>query len=223
MKILLVEDEQRLSQVIQKGLKKLCYAVDVAFDGEEALEMIEINFYDLIILDLNIPKINGLKVLEKTRETNNHIKILILSAKNTIEDKITGLDLGANDYLEKPFDFLELAARISNLLRWKFISENTIITCGVLKIDTASKSALLKDNVIQLTNKEYAILEYLALNMDRFVSTEEIIEHVWDSDVDPFSNTFKYHIHSLKKKIGSDNIINARGRGYKLCEVNYEA
>ena len=220
MKILLVEDEKTLSNIICKGLKKLNYVVDNAFDGEEALDLFYINTYDLIILDINLPKLDGFEVLKKIRKINNEIKIIILSAKNMVQDKILGLDLGANDYLEKPFDFLELEARIRNLLRWKFVKNDNILNIGCLKIDTIKKQVFVENNEVVLTNKEYGILEYLCLNRDRFVLAEEIIEHVWESDFNFFSNTFKFHIHSLKKKLNKDGIIkNTRGKGYIICEV----
>lgn len=220
MKVLLVEDEKTLSSIISKGLRKLSYAVDSAFDGQEALDFFYINNYDLIILDINIPKLDGFEVLKRIRNTDNHIKIIILSAKNMVEDKVLGLDLGANDYLEKPFDFLELEARIRNLLRWEFVKIENVIYIGSLKIDTIKKQVYIDSKEIILTNKEYAILEYLGLNKDRFILAEEIIEHVWESDFDLFSNTFKFHIHSLKKKLNKDGIIkNIRGKGYTICEI----
>ena len=220
MKILLVEDEKTLSSIISKGLKKLSYAVDSAFNGQEALDLFNVNDYDLIILDINIPKIDGFEVLKIIREFDNQIKIIILSAKNMVQDKVLGLDLGANDYLEKPFDFLELEVRIRNLLRWQFIKSENIIHIGNLKINTIKKQVYVNNVEISLTNKEYGILEYLALNKDRFVLSEEIIEHVWESDFDLFSNTFKFHIHSLKKKLNQEGIIkNVRGKGYIICEV----
>lgn len=215
MKILLVEDEARLSQIIAKGLKKLSYAVDCAYDGQEALELFEINDYDLIVLDLNLPIVDGFSVLRTIRSQNQAVKIIILSAKNTTADKINGLDLGANDYLEKPFDFLELEARIRNLLRWSFTSDTATLTFGNLSIDTAAKTPYLANTAIALTNKEYGILEYLALNANKYSTAEEIIEHVWCSDADPFSNSFKFHIHSIKKKLGG-HIENIRGKGYKI-------
>lgn len=222
VKILLVEDEKTLSKVIAKGLKKLGYAVDTVYDGENAIEYTGINQYDIVILDLNIPIIDGLDVLKEIRKTDNQLKVLILSARSEIEDKIIGLDLGANDYLEKPFDFNELAARIRNLLRWSFVQTDTVISCleGYIEINVLSKTVTVKGIDVELTKKEYSILEYLAYHKERVVSTEELIEHVWDSEVDLFSNSFKFHMHSLKKKLGSDYagvIKNIRGQGYTLC------
>lgn len=217
MKILIVEDERSLAGILQKGLKKLGFAVDTAFDGEEALYLIELNSYDLIVLDLNLPKVNGFDILKHIRENSNLTKVLILSAKNQVEDKVRGLDLGANDFLEKPFDFLELAARIRNLLRWEFKTGKDITVFQDLVIDFSKKSVMKQDSKIPLTNKEFGILEYLAKNRDRYVGTEEIIDHVWDSDADLFSNSFKFHISSLRKKLDTEGaIVNIRGKGYKF-------
>ena len=218
MKILLVEDEKELSDAIKRGLEKLSYVLDTAYDGEEAINMLFTNSYNLVILDLNLPKVDGLEVLREIRKRNNEIKVIILSARNQIEDKVTGLELGSNDYLEKPFDFKELVARIDNLLRWSFTQRDTIINYDRLKIDTARKIVYVDSKDIQLTNKEYGILEYLVYNNDRIVSGEEIMEHVWNEDSDIlFSTSFNYHVSSLRKKIQIEDIIkNIRGKGYFL-------
>lgn len=217
MKLLLVEDEYRLASVVQKGLKKSGFAVDTAYDGESALELIGINEYDLVILDLNLPKVDGFTVLHEIRKISNTIKVLILSSRNHVKDKVQGLDLGANDYLEKPFDFLELVARIRNLLRWEFVLENSVVSFGTIDINLSTQS-VTKDGIpVLLTKKEYSILEYLVKNRTRYISAEEIIEHVWESDVDLFSNSFKFHISSLKKKLSTENIIvTVRGKGYRF-------
>lgn len=217
MKLLLVEDEYRLASVVQKGLKKSGFAVDTAYDGESALELIGINEYDLVILDLNLPKVDGFTVLHEIRKISNTIKVLILSSRNHVKDKVQGLDLGANDYLEKPFDFLELVARIRNLLRWEFVLENSVVSFGAIDINLSTQS-VTKDGIpVSLTKKEYSILEYLVKNRTRYISAEEIIEHVWESDVDLFSNSFKFHISSLKKKLSTENIIvTVRGKGYRF-------
>jgi len=226
LKLLLVEDEKMLSSVISKGLKKMGYAVDHAYDGEDALELTELHEYDLVILDLNIPGMDGIEVLKTLRQSKKELKVLILSARNEVEDKVSGLDAGANDYLSKPFDFNELAARIRNLLRWSFTQTESVIVCGLLTVNTLSKTVKMGYKTIHLTKKEYAILEYLAFHRGRVISAEEIIEHVWDSETDLFSNSFKFHIHSLKKKlsVGTDEYIkNVRGQGYILSEEdNYE-
>ncbi|MFC5528806.1 response regulator transcription factor [Cohnella yongneupensis] len=223
MKVLVVEDGLSMQKAIGTGLRKFGYAVDVASDGEQALQLAEVNEYDAIVLDLNLPKLDGLDVLRAIRESNQEIKVLILSARSEVEDKISGLDIGANDYMAKPFHFRELEARLRALLRRKFIVTNTQVSHGHLKIDSALKQAYAKDNKIDLTKKEYGILEYLLQHKDKVVSAEEIMEHVWDSQTDLFSNSFKVHINSLKKKLavhlGDQEVIkNLRGIGYFIAE-----
>ncbi len=224
MKILLVEDEEMLSKIVSKGLEKLGYAVDKAFDGEEALYNYEVNEYDLIILDLNIPKIEGLEVLKNIRKNDLETKVLILSAKTKVSDRVLGLDLGANDYLVKPFDFEELNARIRNLLRRNFTVTSPIIEFNDFKIDTNAKSVIFDSNIVELTPKEYNILEYLAFNLNTVISAEQLVEHVWDSDFNSFSNVLRYHMHSLKKKLAEhseDEIIRTiRGQGYIIGGTN---
>ena len=221
MKLLIVEDEVLLSRSLSKGLRRLGYAVDCAFDGEEALELLEINAYDLMVLDINIPKINGLDVLKKIREAGSRLPVIILSAKNTVFDKVKGLDCGSNDYLTKPFDFLELEARIRNLLRQNTGLNDSVVRCGEASIDTSAKKAYWGGTLLDLTKKEYSILQYLLHHPDTVISAEELIEHVWDSEGDLFSNSFRFHIHSLRKKIKdagstSDFIITIRGQGYMV-------
>lgn len=223
MKILLVEDEELLSNAIVKGLRKYNYAVDCAYDGEEALELYHINQYDLMILDLNLPKIDGLEVLARIREHDSALRVLILSARSSIADKVAGLDSGSNDYLSKPFDFFELEARIRALLRQEVILKNVELSSGSLKLNTASRLVYWNNNQIDLTKKEFSILEYLMTHMDKIISAEELIEHVWDSDTNLFSNSFRFHISSLRKKLaavsGDDNlIITIRNQGYSMAK-----
>ena len=227
MKLLLVEDEVLLSKSIAKGLRKLGYIIDCAYDGEEAIDLYELNNYDLMILDINLPIINGMDVLKYIREKDTELRVIILSARNTVEDKIKGLDNGSNDYLTKPFDFMELEARIRSLLRQDIICKNSILKSGKLSINTATRKAYINNIRIDLTKKEYSILDYLMHNMDRVVSAEELIEHIWDSDIDLFSNSFRFHIHSLRKKIeiagSSDEYINTiRGQGYMMTNIEEE-
>ncbi|MDC7286828.1 response regulator transcription factor [Blautia schinkii] len=223
MKLLLTEDEVLLSAAIAKGLRKRGYAVDCAYDGEEALELYSINEYDLMILDLNLPKIDGLEVLRRIREQDSVLRILILSARSSVPDKIAGLDGGSNDYLTKPFDFAELEARIRALLRQEFYMKDVNLYCGSLRIDTAARRVYWKDTPVELANKEYSILEYLMSNQGKVISPEELIEHVWDSERDPFSNSFRFHISSLRKKLsavsGTDSLIlTLRGQGYRMAD-----
>ena len=226
VKILIVEDEIIMHGIIIKGLRKVGYALDSAYDGEEALMMFDMNEYDLIVLDLNLPKINGMDVLKQIRMRNKEVKILILSARSDVEDRIRGLDAGSNDYLVKPFDFHELEARIRCLLRRNFIQNDVLQTYNNMTIDTAKKLVLVEGDKCELTKKEYSILEYLLLHKNRVISTEELIEHVWDSETDLFSNSFKFHMSSLKRKLATSgaNIVikNLRGQGYMVEEVGGE-
>lgn len=220
MKILLVEDEKLLSKSVAKGLAMLGYAVDCAYDGEEALYLYEINEYDLMILDLNLPKVDGMEVLRRIRAQDADFRILILSARNSLDDKITGLDSGSNDYLTKPFEFAELEARIRSLLRRDFTTRDTTLRCGRLGMDTAARRVFCEGKEIELTRKEYALLEYLMTHAGRVMSAEELIEHAWDSEADLFSNSFRFHIHSLRKKLeaagAGDYIVTQRGQGYRI-------
>ena len=227
MKILVVEDDMSIQNALSKGLNKFGYAVDTALDGEEALELLDINEYDGVILDLNLPKVDGIDVLRKVRQKDKELNVLILSARSEIDDKILGLDMGANDYMEKPFNFRELEARLRALLRRKFIQSDIKINHGDIELDTALKSVYIKDNKVDLTKKEYGIFEYLLMNKDKIVSAEEIIEHIWNSETDLFSDSLKVHINSLKKKIRQhihegEIIKNTRGIGYSIVEVEDE-
>lgn len=218
MKILIVEDEIQLQVILAKGLKKCGYAVDTASDGEEALDQFEVNEYDLIVLDLNLPKIDGMDVLREIRKNNQTVKILILSARHDIHDRVLGLDDGANDYLVKPFDFHELEARIRCLTRQQVVTHSTLITLHGITLNLAKCTAMIGVEDLNLTKKEFSILRYLFLNKNKVISAEQLIEHVWDSDSDMFSNSFKFHMSSLRKKIsakGSAEVIKTyRGQGY---------
>ena len=220
MKILIVEDEYQLQKIVAKGLRKCGYAVDTAIDGEVALEQFEVNEYDLIILDLNLPKVDGMDVLREIRKKNLTVKVLILSARHDINDRVAGLDDGANDYLVKPFDFHELEARIRCLLRQQIVTHQTQFILHGITLDLAKCVAMIGSEDINLTKKEFSILRYLMFNKNKVISAEQIIEHVWDSDRDMFSNSFKFHMSSLRKKIAekgkADLIKTYRGQGYMI-------
>lgn len=223
MKLLLVEDNRLLSKNVAKGLTKKGYAVDCAYDGEEALALYDLNEYDLMILDLNLPKVDGMDVLRTIRQKDSELKIIILSARTTVDDKIEGLDSGSNDYLTKPFDFGELEARIRSLLRRRFSQAEVALMCGNIRLNMASKTVTVEDKPLALTKKEYSILEYLMSHKGTVISPEQLIEHVWDSEADLFSNSFKFHIHSLKKKLeeagAGGYVVNVRGQGYRISDA----
>lgn len=220
MRILVVEDEEELRELIVEGLTIDGYAVDSTGDGADAQYMASVEPYDLILLDLNLPNLDGLKILEEIRRKNQEVKILILSARSQIFDKVNGLDLGANDYLTKPFHFDELEARIRSLLRRSFKQHNTIILCGQIKLDTSKRKVYADNQFIHLTKKEFALLEYFMLNQNRIIGQSELIEHVWDASVNTFSNAIRVHIASLRKKLRNkihyDPIKNKVGQGYML-------
>lgn len=222
MRILVVEDELDLQEAIADGLRIDGYAVDVCDNGEDAYELLFIENYDLVVLDLNLPKMDGLEVLSKIRDEKPELKVLILSARGSVKDKVKGLDLGANDYLSKPFDFAELEARIRSLLRRKFTGESSVIFYNPIKVDLAKRIACMNENEIILTKKEFSLLEYFLLNKGRVVSAEELIEHLWDANADSFSGAIRVHISSLRKKLKAilnyDPIETKIGEGYLLIE-----
>ena len=222
MRLLIVEDEKQICDAVAKSLYDAGYEVDTCYDGEEALEYILTENYDLIVLDLNLPGMDGMEILKELRQSNEETKVLILSARGQIADKVEGLDAGANDYMEKPFHLQELEARIRSLTRRKFVQEDVCVRCGAIRFDTKKREAYAKDALLSLTRKESGILEYLLLNQGRPVSQEELIEHVWDASVDSFSGSVRVHVSSLRKKLksvlGYDPIINKVGEGYKITE-----
>ena len=223
MHILIVEDERALCDTIVRSLRRLAYSVDFCYNGNKALELIEVERYDLILLDLNLPGADGMTVLRTLRETDHETRVLILSARSEVTDKVDGLDAGANDYLAKPFHLAELEARIRSLTRRQFTQHDVVLSCGDLAFDTKARTASVAGQALTLTRKETGILEYLLLNKGRPVSQEELIDHVWDNSVDNFSNSIRVHISSLRKKLraalGYDPIRNRIGEGY-VMEAN---
>ncbi|MDD6056700.1 MAG: response regulator transcription factor [Clostridiales bacterium] len=218
MHILVVEDERELCGTIAEGLRIDGFEVDTCYDGEEAWEMIWSESYDLIILDLNLPGMDGMEILHKVREENLEVNILILSARGQIKDRVEGLDAGANDYLCKPFAFEELSSRVRCLTRRRFVQNNLILEMGELSLNTKTRVAYAKGCEIPLTRKELGILEYLMLHPEIAISQEELIQHVWDGSVDSFSNSIRVHMSALRKKLrtvlGYDPIMNRVGQGY---------
>jgi two-component system, OmpR family, copper resistance phosphate regulon response regulator CusR len=223
MRILLVEDDADVSRFISKGLKEQAYAVDVALDGEEALYMAGVNTYDAVILDIMIPAPDGLEVCRTLRSGGSTVPMLMLTARDTVDDKIAGLDAGADDYLAKPFEFGELLARLRALLRRGGATISALIRVGGLEIDTRSHRVNIDGRPLTLTTKEYGVLEYLARNTGRIVTREEISEHVWNQDFDPFSNLIEVYINRLRRhieKVSDSRLIQTvRGAGYMLDAV----
>lgn len=222
MHILIVEDERALCDTIVRSLRRLAYSVDFCYNGNKALELIEVERYDLILLDLNLPGADGMTVLRTLRETDHETRVLILSARSEVTDKVDGLDAGANDYLAKPFHLAELEARIRSLTRRQFTQHDVVLSCGDLAFDTKARTASVAGQVLTLTRKETGILEYLLLNKGCPVSQEELIDHVWDNSVDNFSNSIRVHISALRKKLraalGYDPVRNRIGEGYLIEE-----
>ena len=221
MRILLVEDEKKMASFIQRGLREEGYAVDVAGDGEQGLEYVHTNDYDVIILDLMIPKISGMDLCGKIRQEGVTTPVLMLTARDSVEDKIKGLDVGADDYLTKPFAFDELLARIRALLRRPALLQGeTQLICGNLRLDLLSRQCHMGDQEIQLSQKEFALLEYLMKHKGKVISRTQIAEHVWDLHFDPMSNTIDVYINFLRNKVDGNSkksrIETIRGTGYRL-------
>ncbi|MFQ5356190.1 MAG: heavy metal response regulator transcription factor [Mariprofundaceae bacterium] len=222
MKILVVEDEKRVNQFIQKGLKEEGHAVDSAYDGEEGGFLAEVNDYDLIILDLMLPKKNGLTMCREIRERGVITPVLMLTARDSVEDKVRGLDAGADDYLAKPFAFEELLARVRALLRRRSEVKTPTLKIADLELDPISRRVTRSDKVIRLTTKEYALLEYMLRNPGKVLSRTLIGEHVWDMNFDPESNVIDVYVSHLRAKVDRDFdlalIHTFRGQGYLLSD-----
>ena len=217
MKILVVEDEIDLNNVITKHLKKNGYSVDSAFNGEEAMDFTAVAHYDLIVLDIMMPVMDGLTFLQKSRTKKLATPVLMLTAKDEIDDVVKGLDTGADDYLVKPFDFKELLARVRTLIRRNSGSAANEIYAGELKIDLSKKSVELGGQSIELTGKEYEILEFLMLNKGRILTRNQIKEHVWDFNYTGGSNIIDVLIKNIRKKLGECEVIQTkRGLGYVI-------
>ena len=222
MKILVVEDEERVAQFIQKGLKEEGHAVDVSYDGEDGGFLAEVNDYDLIILDLMLPKKNGLQTCKEIRDHGVNTPVLMLTARDSVEDKVRGLDAGADDYLAKPFAFEELLARVRALLRRQSESKTPTLKIADLELDPMSRQVTRSGKPIRLTTKEYALLEYLLRNPKKVLSRTLIGEHVWDMNFDPESNVIDVYVSHLRTKVDKGFepplIHTLRGQGYILSD-----
>ncbi|MBQ2812976.1 MAG: response regulator transcription factor [Clostridia bacterium] len=220
MRILVAEDEKSLNRVITKQLKASGYSVDSCFNGEEAYDMISMTEYDAAVFDVMMPKTDGFTLLKKIRREGNELPVLFLTARDSIEDRVEGLDIGADDYLVKPFAFEELLARIRVLIRKNSVSKSNVICVGDLTVDISSRTVSRNGSIIQLSAKEYELLQYLAVNNGIVLSREKIEDHIWNYDYEGGTNVFDVYILYLRKKI-DDNydvklIHTVRGMGYVL-------
>jgi two-component system copper resistance phosphate regulon response regulator CusR len=220
VRILLVEDETRVAGFVARGLREHSYAVDVAGDGERALYLAAINQYDVVILDVLLPKKNGHAVCRELRHDGFRAPILMLTARDSIDDRVTGLDCGADDYMVKPFDFKELLARLRALSRRSGVPRAQVLYVADLSLNTASHAVTRCGRAVNLTAKEYALLEFLVLHQGRVVGREAIAQHVWEDTFDPFSNVIDVYIRRLRAKLDSGAshrlIHTRRGEGYIL-------
>jgi len=222
MRLLLVEDDSRIARFVAKGLREQSYAVDVVASGEEALYQAAVNTYDLTILDVMIPPPDGFTVCKELRKSGQRMPILMLTARDAVEDRVRGLDHGADDYLTKPFEFRELLARLRALLRRTGELHPAQLMIADLVVDTVGQHAVRAGRRIALTAKEYALLEFLARNAGRVVGRAEIAEHVWDEEFDPFSNLIEVYLNRIRRKIDAGStkplLHTRRGSGYLLSD-----
>ena len=220
MRLLVVEDEKKLNDLITKKLEKEYYGVDSCFDGEEAIRYVEGTEYDAIILDIMLPKLDGFEVIKRIREKKNKVPILLLTARDNIDDKVKGLDYGADDYLVKPFIFEELMARIRVLLRRNSGNADNVITVANLKVDLDAKTVFRDGVLIKLSGREYSILEYLIRNKGKILPRERIEDHIWNYEYEGGTNVIDVYIRYLRKKIDDSYtpklIHTIRGLGYVL-------
>ena len=220
MRILVIEDEKKIANNIKKGLEYLSFAVDVAYDGEQGLDFALTEPYDVIVLDLMLPKIAGIEVCKTLREEKIDTPILMLTAKGQLDDKLEGFNVGTDDYMVKPFDFDELVARIKALASRPRSKVDNELLCGNLSLNTNTYVVKIKNDEINLSKKEYALLEFLLRNKEKVVSKDKIIENVWDFDADVLPNTVEVYVNFLRKKIDepyeTDMIKTVRGFGYKI-------
>ena len=215
-----MEDETELAEALGRGLRRDGYAVDITFDGAGALERFAYTPYDLVLLDLNLPDMDGLEVCRRIREAAEpQPRVLMLTARDALDDRVAGLDEGADDYLVKPFDFPELLARVRALLR-RDLSGSPIVAVGGLRLDAARHEATCADTSLTLTAKEFALLRYFMLHPGEVLTPERLLDHVWDEHADPFTNTVRVTVSNLRRKLreaGADDAIETVvGRGYRL-------
>lgn len=219
MRILVVEDDKDLNRQLVTALTDAGYAVDTAFDGEEGFYLGETEPYDLVVLDLGLPKLDGLSILEQWRRIDRKMPVIILTARDRWSDKVAGMDAGADDYLAKPFHMEELLARVRAQVRRASGHAKSEIECGELRLDTKTARISYAGQTIKLTSHEYRLLAYMMHHNGRVVSRTELVEHLYDQDFDRDSNTIEVFIGRLRKKIPADVILTVRGLGYRLSDV----
>jgi DNA-binding response OmpR family regulator len=220
MRVLVLEDEHKLAGVLKRGLQEHGYAVDVAYDGEEGLALAELEPYDLIVLDVMLPKLDGLTVCRRLRAEQRNMPVLMLTARDTVNDRVAGLDSGADDYLVKPFAFRELLARARALLRRDGLSRDPVLRAADLEVNTVTREVRRAGRPVELTSKEYALLEYFIRHPNQVLTRTQIAEHVWDYDFVAMSNVVDVYVRYLRRKLGDDGeprlLRTIRGAGYQL-------
>ncbi len=222
MRILVVEDDPDLGRQLSEGLGQAGYAVDLARDGEEGHFLGDTEPYDAVVLDLGLPKLDGVRVLEKWRNAGKDMPVLILTARDRWSEKVAGFDAGADDYVTKPFVTEELLARLRALLRRAAGHASAALECGDLRVDTRAARASVNGEPIKLTSHEYRVLSYLMHHQGRVVPRTELVEHIYDQDFDRDSNTIEVFVGRLRRKIGSNRILTERGLGYRLIDPKVE-
>ena len=225
MRVLVIEDNAELTRQIKSTLEHALYVVDEAYDGEEGLFLGETEHYDAVILDLGLPKLDGIEVLERWRTAGNDVPVLILTSRHTWREKVAGLRAGADDYLAKPFEYEELLARVEALIRRATGHSSSILQCycGKVVMDTTSARVTMEGNLVELTALEYRTLEYLMQHEGQVVSKTELTEHIYDQDFDRDSNVIEVLINRLRGKVCPDMIKTRRGLGYQLVETSTDA
>ncbi|BCB87510.1 response regulator transcription factor [Phytohabitans suffuscus] len=225
MRLLVVEDEEDLAEAVRLGLVRAGYAVDVAGDAAQAYDRLAVNAYDLMLLDINLPDADGFSVCHAIRrgevpvEGGSDLRVLMLTARGSLHDRVRGLDEGADDYLVKPFALAELLARVRALLRRDTGGGTAVLEVGEIRLDVARHEASVGEQALHLTPKEFGVLEYLMTRPGNVVSAEELLEHVWDENADPFTQTVRVTVGTLRRKLGGESIETVVGRGYRLKEA----
>jgi len=216
MRVLVIEDEPDLLSVLAQSLREAGYAVDTASDGEDGLFKAQGGQYDALVLDLMIPKIDGWTVLKELRSGGHSVPVLVLTARDALPDRVRGLDLGADDYLTKPFELQELFARLRSVIRRSAGKPSSIVEVGDVRVDTVRKTVSKAGKPVALTAREYALVEFLAMHRGELVTRSMIYDHLFDEDDDSLSNLVDVHVSNVRKKLGKDFIMTRRGQGYLL-------